>query len=132
MILIRDFPSIDTIPDPDLRQLLQELAADLRQYNAPLSDLALFIIVQPGDTLADIEAQLGRSILASPWTGIRFGQPGFTPSWEIFEEHPGWYELVFVMDDSGFGVELFIPKNRDIDPELLALCRTYATPGADT
>ena len=64
MIVIRDFVAIDSVPDPDLRQLIQQRADALAEYELPMADMALFIIVQPGDTLADIEAQLGRSILA--------------------------------------------------------------------
>ena len=130
MIVIRDLPAIDAIPDPDLRYLIQQRAAALAEYELPLADLALFIIVQPGDTITAIDDCLGFSILANRWTGIRYGQSGFTPSWEVIEEHAHWYELVFVLSDDGFGVYVFVPKDSAINPKLLAMCSAYATHGA--
>jgi len=130
MIVIRDFTSTDSIPDPDLSRLIQQRAAALEEYELPLADLALFIIVQPGDTPAAIDAHLGFPILSNRWIGIRYGQPGFTPSWEVTEEHAHWYELVFVLSDDGFGVYVFVPKDSAINPKLLAMCSAYATHGA--
>ena len=60
---------------------------------------------------------------------IRFDQPGFTQSFDILEEHTRYYELVFVINDSGFGIEVFIPKTTDI-ADLLAMCQRYARPAA--
>jgi hypothetical protein len=31
------------------------------------------------------------------------------------------------MSDDGFGTVLFVPDDDDIDPDLLAFCRQYAT-----
>ncbi|MDD2882214.1 MAG: hypothetical protein PHQ58_17450 [Rhodoferax sp.] len=47
--------------------------------------LGYFLIVQPGDSIAIINAQIGFDILANKWTGIRFDQPGYTPSFEVLE-----------------------------------------------
>lgn len=125
MILIQDFADIGAVTDPDLRCLIQARLDELRQYEVPLASLAKFIIIQPGDTLADIDTCLGFPILSNRWTGIRYGQPGFTPCWEIIEEHPHCYELVFVISDDGYGIEVFIPKQPDINAELLAMCNEY-------
>jgi hypothetical protein len=57
----------------------------------------------------------------------RFGHPDFTPSCETPEEHPGCYEMVFILNDDGFGIEIFIPKTGGIDADLLAMCAEYAT-----
>ena len=62
------------------------------------------------DTLEKIDAQLGSSILSNRYSGIRFGQPDYVPSFELIDEHAGYYEMVFILSDDGFGVEVFIPK----------------------
>ena len=31
-----------------------------------------------------------------------------------------------VLDDTGIGVEIFVPKEEGIDPDLIAMCRMYA------
>ena len=120
------------IADPELRVLVEKTMADLspdEPYNP--AALGYFIIVQPGDTLAGIDAQIGFSILANRWTGIHFDAPGYTQAFEILEEHAGYFELVFLIDDSGYGIEVFIPKTIDI-PELLAMCKLYAVPAVPT
>ena len=66
--------------------------------------------------------------MSNRWTGIRFGDAGFTPSFELVDEHPGYFELVYVIGQDGWGFEFFIPKTIDL-PELLAMCQRYATPG---
>ena len=82
--------------------------------------------VQPGDSLDMLSAKIGFSLMVNRWTGIEFGHAGFTPSFEIVEEHAEYYELVFITSDSGFGIELFIPKTDGVDPALLAMCKRYA------
>jgi len=47
------------------------------------------------------------------------------PLWEVIEEHPDCYELVFVLDDSGYGVMVVAPRG-DADPAVLDLCRRHA------
>ena len=90
--------------------------------------LGYFLIVEPGDSLQAINAQLGFNILTNRWTGIRFDQPGYTQSFEILDEHAGYYEMVFIISDDGFGIEVFIPKAEGVDPDLLAMCQRYAVP----
>ena len=61
----------------------------------------------------------------------RFGSPAFAPSWELLEEHPRFYEIVYILSDDGFGVEVFVPKRADVPQELLAMCAAYATPAPE-
>ena len=130
MQIIRDPAETSTIADPELRQLIEKTIRDLsedRPYDP--DELGFFLILEPGvDTLPDINEKLGSDILCNRWTGIRFDQPGYTQSFEILEEHAGYYEIVFVISDDGYGIEVFIPKTAGIDPELLAMCTKYATP----
>lgn len=144
MQVIRDPAETANIADPELRHLIQKTIAALSPdgpYNA--DELGYFLIVEPGDTLATINAKIGFDILANRWTGKRFDQPGYTPSFELVEEHAGYYEMVFVISDSGYGVEVFVPKpasttgtqgseadtqGNAVDADLLAMCAKYATP----
>ncbi len=128
MQIIRDPADAINIADPELCALVQKTIAALSEdYPYDPDVLGYFLIVQHGDTLATINAQIGFDILANKWTGIRFDQPGYTQSFEILDEHAGYYEMVFLIDDSGFGIDVFIPKAIDI-PELLAMCQRYAVP----
>lgn len=47
---------------------------------------------------------------------------------ESVEEHPDFYDLVFVPGDGDFGITVVVPKDPGIDPTLLSLCAQIATP----
>jgi hypothetical protein len=118
--------ALDLPLDPILRAVLLTRMSQLTEYDHDdLGDLACFLIVQVGDTATQAEAELGFPILTSFVDGQRFGDPEFTPSWEWIEDHGGWFELVFVLTDDGFGWVLFIEDRAGVDPELLALCHAY-------
>lgn len=127
MQIIRDPADVTTIADPELRALVEKTIRDLSPDGPYDPDvLGYFLIVEADiDTLPAINAQLGFDILCNRWTGIRFDQPGYTQSFECLEEHAGYYEIVFIISDDGFGIEVFIPKTVDI-PDLLAMCQRYA------
>ena len=132
MQIIRDPASTAQITNPEIRRLVEQRIDDLGKPDGPeepfdLATLGYFIIVEPGDTLDAIDAQLGFPILANRFSGIRFGHPGFTPSFEFVEAFSGCFDMVFILDDSGFGIEVFIPKSID-SPDLLAMCQRYAMP----
>ena len=115
------------------RALASPIGADLRrllalrrgQVAGELADVARFVVVQPGDTAADVEGALG----FSPTTdldGARAGEPDFAPWHEWAERHAGWTELVFVLSDDGPASVLLLPDSLGIDPAQLALCRDHA------
>jgi hypothetical protein len=89
-----------------------------------------FIVLEPEDSTAAANQQLGFSMLCNRMDGVRFGEPGFAPSFELVEEHSRYYEMVFVLSDDGHGVVIFVPKDH-VDPELLALCKRYAIPAQE-
>lgn len=130
MQVIRDPADAATITDPELCELIEKTIRDLSEdYPYDPDELGYFLIVQPGDSLDALSAQIGFPIMANRWTGIRFGQPDFTPSFELVDEHAGYYEMVFIISDSGYGIEVFIPKTEGVEPELLAMCKRYAVNG---
>jgi hypothetical protein len=92
------------------------------------------VVIEAGDSLDDISSAIDFNILTNSFTGLRFGEPGYEPTFEVLEESPDCYELVFTHGDGDDGIVIFIPKVVGIDPELLAYCRMYATaaPGVET
>ena len=112
--------------DPQLRMLLLKRLDMLSEFSDfDLSELAHFVIVEPGDTLATIEAELGFSPFVNFVDGARYPDPAFTPNWEWLIDHGPWFEVVFAPSDSGFGINLLVPNRPDVDPMLLALLKAY-------
>jgi len=129
MQVIRDPASTAQIANPEIRRLVEQRIYDLGKEPFDLATLGYFLVIEPGDTLNTINTQLGFPILTNRWTGLHFGQPDFVPSFEFVEEFSGCFEIVFVISDDGFGIEVFVPKTAGIASELLELCQRYATPG---
>ena len=128
MRIIRTLADATTIADPELRQLIDTTIAALSEDGPYDPDaLGYFLIVESGDSLATINAQIGFDILANKWTGIRFDAPGYTQHFEVLDEHAGYYEMVFVLGQDGYGIEVFIPKGIDLQ-DLLAMCVQFAMP----
>jgi hypothetical protein len=82
-------------------------------------------IIEVGDSLSDIEQEIGFSILTNLFDNVRFPDPDFVPCFEVLEDHGGCYEMVFIFGDGDDAIEIFIPK-QGVDNELLAMCSQYA------
>ena len=126
MIVVRDVSTIDQISNPAIRELVQQRINDLGGEAFDSNELGYFLVVEAGDSIEAIRATVGFDILHNRFTGIRFNAAGFTPSFEFIEEFPACYDIVFVLDDTGIGVEIFVAKEEGIDPDLIAMCRMYA------
>lgn len=100
--------------DPELRQLITDTIA--RVADCP-EILGFVLVVEPGDTIADLDAVLRFSILAGRH--------------EFIQEHAHWFELVYVLGQDGYGLEVFVPKDIDL-PDLLAMCIERALPPEPT
>lgn len=98
-----------------------------RQLGGDITDQAHFAIVQWTDSAADLEQTIGFSIFRNAADGSGVGEPNFAPGWEWIQDHGFAYELCFIMDDSGFGHVVIIPKEQGIDTELITFCRRYAS-----
>ena len=129
MQIIRDLQSTYQISNPAIRALVQERINDLGGDAFDSAALGYCLVIEPGDTLDAIDTQLGFSILANRVTGISYDQPGFSPSFEFVEEFPSCYDMVFVLSDDGFGIEVFIPKAEGVPPDLRIMCRVHAVQG---
>jgi hypothetical protein len=124
MLVISDPSTLSEVIDPEVRALIERR---IEEYGSD-ADLATFVVVEPGAPFDSLDAQLGFPILSNRFDGKRYGDPGFAPSFEILEEHPGCYEMVFVLADWGDGVIVFIPKHDGVDGRLISLCAEYAVP----
>lgn len=107
--------------------ILQRFAelAGIEEYT--FDELAEFWLVEKGDTVEALEAVTQVPIVRDWFSEARYPDPDFGPSWEVLEAHPTCFEMVFVTNDAGYGVVLWIPKE-STDPVLLAMCHQYATP----
>ena len=114
--------------DPDLKAILLgrlELLAEFSDWD--LADLAHFIIVEPGDSIDAIARELGVNPLVNIVDNVRYPDPAFDPSFEFCIARAGYFDLTFALCDSGLANCLLVPDRDDIEPTLLALCRSYAT-----
>lgn len=129
MIIVRDLSSIHHISNIAIRELVRQRIDDLGGDAFDTNTLGYFLAVESGDTLEVLSAQMGFDPLRNRYTGIRYDQAGFTPSFEFVEEFSTCFDAVFILSDDGFGVEWFVPKAQGVDPDLLAMCRTFAVRG---
>jgi hypothetical protein len=130
MILIYgQVDSFDTRIDVLLRQVICQQLAALTTCEKPESVIdGIMAVVEPGDSLTDIEQVIGFDVLSDPFSGTRFGDDDFEPLFEVLEEHESCFELVIVPGDGDFGIVIFIPKVSGVDPQLLDFCQMYSNP----
>lgn len=126
MIKVTDLAGTSQIANTAIRQLVEERINDLGGEEFDSDALGFFLVIEPGDALDAIDAQLGFLILANRITGIRFDEPGFWPSFEFVEEFPACFDMVFIISDDGFGIEVFVPKADGVPPGLRIMCQRYA------
>ncbi len=129
MLILNDPALINRIPDPDIRDLVHQRFSEIcgdEPYDYDTH--GYMIVLEPGDSVEVLEQEVGWPILRNLFDDSRYGEPDFTPSFEVLEDHGNCYEMVFIFNDEGFGVDLFIPKQSGIDGDLLAMCAEYAAP----
>jgi hypothetical protein len=113
--------------DPQLRSLIEQRMGQLRSnYQGDLGEIVEFHIVELGDTQREIEAALGFPILENIYDGTVFGDPDFTPCWEWMQDHGGWFELVFLFKDDGYGIIVFVPNDPAVEFDLHSLGLEFA------
>lgn len=131
MIIVSSPLDLVRITNMTVRQLvalrLNQLAVDA----APASPCML-IVVEGGDAALTIEQAAGLPILTDLFDDLPFDHPDFYPCTEILEAHTNGntciYEMVFIGDDDGTATAIFVPDEEGIDADLLAMCRSFATP----
>lgn len=128
MLSLYSAASIDaalTTPlDPHVRVFIEQRIASARANG--LAEMTHIIIVQPGDTEADLVAEIGWSPLINPIDGSRFGEPDFVAPWDWLQCHDNGFEFIVTMGNSGFAYVIFVQNIDGVPADLLNLCRVYA------
>jgi len=128
MLTITGGASLTRVLSTSIDRRLKRLLIERRdQLGGDIAGQARFVIVQPGDSIKALEAELTFSVFQNPGNGTRLGDPNFTPGWEWIEDHGHTFELVFVFTDDGFAHVVLIQTAQGVDPDLLRLCRLYVT-----
>ena len=83
MIIIRDQLSIHQIGTVEIRELVQQRVNDLGGEAFDADSIGYFLVIEAIDTIEAISEQVGFNILHNRFTGIRYDQTGFTPSFEF-------------------------------------------------
>lgn len=120
MITIYNRADVARVHEPRLRSIIEYRINAL----GDLMDWTEILVVEPGDSEADIIREAGFSPLLEPIDGIRFGGEGFRPFWDHLTDCGGWFELS-VSFGSSFAYILFIADAEDLPPGLCHLCNTY-------
>ena len=112
----------EALLDPPLRRLLALRRDQLTQgTDLDLAEAAHFIVVEPHETLAGIEAAASLPIGSNLVDGKRLGETGFVPSFDYVERHGQWIEAVTTLNDDGYSLVLLAAQRIDTDPSVLRL-----------
>jgi len=133
MIVLRDPQATSQITDPYIHELVslrwsQILAGEPYDYDRH----GYMVVVEPGDTVEQLEQEIGLPLLHGLFDDVPYGHPNFTPCFDILEEHSNEqyriYEMVFISNDDGFATTVFVPVTEGTDSRLLAMLAAYSTP----
>ena len=114
---------LDQPLEANLKRLLSGRVRDAATLG--LADLTHIVVIEPGDSEADIEDAIGFSPLVSRIDGIRH-----QPDWDWIEKHEGYWELVYTVSNDGFAFLVLVQDVPCVLPDLLALCRGGWSPDA--
>ena len=120
MLILKSPSSFNSITDPDILKLIK-----LRHDQLGDEMFGLLIIVEVGDSLSDIEQEIGFSIMTNLFDDVRYPDTDFVPFFEALEDHGGCYEMLILFSDGDDAIEIFIPKD-GVDPLLLSMCSQFA------
>ena len=134
MLVLRSPEHAFRVADPLIRRLVELRFSQITEGEPYECDRhGYMVVVEPGDTLEDLERVTGFALLEDAFGEFRYGDPDFTPAAEVIEEHGGvCYEIAYVLNDDGYAVALVVPKSDGVDPELLAMCEEHAVPSEET
>ncbi len=137
MIVLRNPLTVGEVTDPYIRELVtlrfeQVMAGEPYDYDRH----GYMVVVEVGDTIEQLEQEISLPILHGLFDDLPFGDPDFTPCFEILKEHTyenaiSIFEMVFISNDDGFATTLLVPASEGIPGDLLAMCRSFATPAVN-
>lgn len=126
MIIVKTIAAIQKISNTAARKIVQERIHDLGGAAFDAAELGYFLVIESGDTIEAITAQVGFAMLCNPFTGILYDQTAFTPSFEFVVKFPACYDRVFVFSDDGYRMGVFMEKVNGTRPELLVINQQFA------
>lgn len=130
MLALIDPEDLDGIEDVSIAELVRQRQAEAREAGCEPEEAPAFYLVEPGDAVEAVESGAGVWITRHPFDQRRFGEAGFSPTFELLLEHPRCFEMLF--EGTGdFGVTLVVPKHPGIDAALTAFCQSLASPASD-
>jgi hypothetical protein len=94
MLIIQNLSQLHSITDPDILKLVK-----LRHDQLGDEMFGSVIIIEAGDSLSDIEEEIGFSILTNLFDDVRYPDPDFVPCFEALEDHGTFYEILFIFGD---------------------------------
>lgn len=111
--------ALDSPLNPTLMRCLQGHRDRLSEWqeDCDLGDLAVFVIVQAGDTPEQAESAIGRPLVRDSH---------FTLLPELIERHGAWLEATFLLSDDGFGLVLLAEQGPAADQRLMQAFRNAA------
>ncbi|MCX7178499.1 MAG: hypothetical protein NTX56_06870 [Proteobacteria bacterium] len=115
MLILRDPALTEKISDPYIRAQVEQRFAEVfadEPYDA--EQHGYFIVVEPGDTLEQLDQECGLPILEY---------------FECVEDHHEFFEIVCILNDDGFGISCYVPRHTEgIDTRLLSVLEAAAIP----
>ena len=124
MQVIQSLLCFSNIINVHIRQFLEKrflAMTDGDEFDPDIHGYAL--VIEPSDTMASLLADAEGCIIR----GLSETGPFVMPP-ESVQEHPEFYDLVFVTGDGDFAVTVVVPREPGIDAQLLTLCAQIATP----
>ncbi len=120
MLILKSPSLINSITDHDILNLLK-----LRHDQLGDEMFDSVIIIEAGDSISDIEQEIGFFVMTNLFDDKRYPDPDFVPCFEVLEDHGTFYVILYIFGDGDDAIEIFIPKH-GVDNELLAMCSQYA------
>ena len=105
MLILKSPSSFESITDPDILKLVK-----LRHSQLGDEMFGSVIIVEAGDSLSDIEQEIGFSIMTNLFDDVRYPDPDFVPCFEVLEDQGTFYEMLFIFGDGDEAIVIFIPR----------------------
>ena len=120
MLILKSPSSFDSITDHDILKLVK-----LRHDQLGDEMFDSVIIIEAGDSISDIEQEIGFFVMTNLFDDKRYPDPDYVPCFEVLEDHGTFYVILYIFGDGDDAIEIFIPKH-GVDNELLAMCDQYA------
>lgn len=112
---------------PSAALILQRFTELAAYDDTTFDELAEFWLIEPSDTVEALEAATQLRIVLTGSATPAIPTRTSAPPGRCWKPTTTCYEMVFITNDAGYGIVLWIPQY-GTDASLLAMCQHYATP----